>query len=185
MKDDLGRESDRAMRSLRVNKLEAARRQLETAITLFFEGGDPVSIHTLTCAAYNVIRDVNNSRGGMPMLAKQRYVQLAGKPDLKAMNEPENFFKHADKDPEAELEFFPLFTECLLVDACETYTRLTGAQSPLFMCFLLWFMCHDQTQFTIPESFRPFADQAKRLFMKEDRRGFYEAVLGMSYPSGP
>lgn len=49
---------------LRLSKLDAARRQLETATKLYFEHGDEVSIHTLAAAAYSVIRDINEHRGG-------------------------------------------------------------------------------------------------------------------------
>jgi hypothetical protein len=84
------------MDELKIRKLQAARDQLETAIDLFFDHGDEVSIHTLTCAAYNVIRDVNDHRGGPKMFAKQRYLDMPGKPTINEMNEPENFFKHAD-----------------------------------------------------------------------------------------
>lgn len=38
---------NQAEQPLRLGKLEAARRQLETAIRLYFEHGDEVSIHTL------------------------------------------------------------------------------------------------------------------------------------------
>ena len=40
------------MESLTIPKLEAAKRQLETAIALFFDHGDPVSIHTLAVQRY-------------------------------------------------------------------------------------------------------------------------------------
>jgi hypothetical protein len=36
-----------------ITKLDAARRQLETAIKLYFDEGDPGSIQTLCSAAYN------------------------------------------------------------------------------------------------------------------------------------
>jgi hypothetical protein len=48
-----------------VNKLEAARRQLETAITLYFAEDDEVSIATLAGAAYGLIRDINEKQTGL------------------------------------------------------------------------------------------------------------------------
>jgi hypothetical protein len=56
---------------VRLGKLEAARRQLETAIKLYFADGDEVSIHTLTGAAYPLIRDINEHRLGEPWSAPQ------------------------------------------------------------------------------------------------------------------
>jgi hypothetical protein len=38
-----------------ISKFDAARRQLNTAITLWFADGDPVAIHTLAYAAYEII----------------------------------------------------------------------------------------------------------------------------------
>ena len=53
-----------------VAKLDAAKRQLETAIRLYFSNGDPISIHTLAGAAYNIVWDVNKKRGGSPMFCE-------------------------------------------------------------------------------------------------------------------
>jgi hypothetical protein len=60
------------MKVLTISKLDAAKRQLETVIRLYFSNGDPVAIHTLTAAAYNVIRDVTARRGVEPMLVKDQ-----------------------------------------------------------------------------------------------------------------
>ncbi len=162
---------------LELNKLECARRQLEVGIQLFFQDGDPVSIHTLTCAAYNVIRDVNSARKGTPMFAKQRYFQLRGKSSLDDFNEPENFFKHADRDADAKLRFYPTFTECLLVDACRTYDELTGERVPEFLVFTLWFISQAPGEFDIPREWESFADDAKELHAKGDRKGFLDRFM--------
>lgn len=58
------------MREFKVSKLDAAKRQLGTAIRLYFSDGDPVSIHTLTAAAYNILRDVTKQKGVELMLVK-------------------------------------------------------------------------------------------------------------------
>ncbi|MGI8569030.1 MAG: hypothetical protein ACR2KT_08130 [Methylocella sp.] len=47
---------------VRIGKLDAARRQLRTAITLWFNDGDPVSVHTLAYAAYEVIHAISEKR---------------------------------------------------------------------------------------------------------------------------
>jgi hypothetical protein len=48
--------------TLTIGKLDAARRQLSTAITLWFGSDDPVSIHTLAHAAYEIIHTVSRKR---------------------------------------------------------------------------------------------------------------------------
>ena len=46
-----------------ISMLDAARRQLDTAIELWFRDSDPVSIHTLISVAYEILHDVNRARG--------------------------------------------------------------------------------------------------------------------------
>ena len=87
--------------SLKITKLDAAKRQLESAILLYFNGGDPVSIHTLSAAAYNIVRDINSSRTG-EMMVKDLWKFLSAdlaKEFKQHINKAEKFFKHADKDP--------------------------------------------------------------------------------------
>src|SRR6266478_5939088 len=50
------------MTILKLKKLDAAQRQLRTAITLWFHDGDPVAIHALAFAAYEVIHTVSKKR---------------------------------------------------------------------------------------------------------------------------
>lgn len=165
------------MKALEITKLECARRQLETGIDLFFQKSDPVSIHTLTSAAYNIIRDVNISRGGKPMFAKERYVQMGGKLSLHDLNEPENFFKHADRDADAQLTFFPVYTECFLAEACKTYGELTGEHVQKFDLFTLWFICQAPEIFDIPRGWESFADDAREFYANDDRIGFHDRLV--------
>lgn len=130
--------------SLQISKLDAAKRQLETVIRLYFHDGDPVSIHTLAAAAYNVIRDVNKKRGGKKMVVKEETLDFV-RPEKHAeycamLNEAENFFKHADRDHEATLDFNPRESEVLIWDACTKYWELTGEHPGLFQVYRGWFI---------------------------------------------
>ena len=141
-------------KNLTISKLDAAKRQLETAIRLYFSNGDPVSIHTLTAAAHNIIRDVTKRRGNELMLVKDQLLEYL-KPDFRKifkekLNEAENFFKHADRDHEATLNFNPDRSEFLIIDACSQYCKLTGEDPPLFQIYRGWFMANNQDLFTSP-----------------------------------
>jgi hypothetical protein len=161
------------MESITITKLGAARQQLETAILLFFDRRDPVAIHTLVGAAYDIIDDVNQRRGGTEMFVKHRYVQLPGRPEIGAINSPQNFFKHADRDPDAELEFFPEMTESFLVDACRKYMDLTGEFVALFHCIMWWFNCRlGADGFDFPAEKRELLDDLLALFAAGDRQEF-------------
>jgi hypothetical protein len=63
MSNDLLESAERRWsKSLRLTKLDVARRQLQTAITLWFTDGDPVSIHTLAFAAYEIIHVISKKQ---------------------------------------------------------------------------------------------------------------------------
>jgi hypothetical protein len=46
---------------LRIYKIEAARRQLDSAIELWFLDKDEVSVHTLAAAAYQLVHDLKRN----------------------------------------------------------------------------------------------------------------------------
>jgi hypothetical protein len=96
-------------RKLRVSKLSAARRQLDCAIELWFLDKDDVSIQTLAAAAYQIIHDLNQKKGGVRDLL---YDSVVVKDEYRTMwvttiKESVNFFKHADNDPGRTIEFRP------------------------------------------------------------------------------
>lgn len=100
---------------VRVGKLEAARRQLQAAIRLMFEGGDPIVTHTLVGAASIVLSDLVEHR--LPHKSWDRFAQEANNLKTKnyfnIMREAQNFLKHARDDPDGTLELNPTDTESL------------------------------------------------------------------------
>jgi len=46
------------MAKIKVNKIEAVRRQLDAAIRMLFANEDPLAIHTLSMAAFRILRDL-------------------------------------------------------------------------------------------------------------------------------
>lgn len=145
---------------LTISKLDAAKRQLETVIRLYFSNCDPVSIHTLAAAAYNVIRDVNKTRGGKKMFAKDGfldYVKEGHEREVREiLNKPENFFKHADRDSDKSIEFDPTQSEFYIAEACWVYHSLAGEFPPLFSVYHVWFIASNPTLFK-------FSEEQKRL----------------------
>ncbi len=49
--------------TIRVSKLNAARRQLNCALELWFSDKDEVSVHTLAAAAHQIIYDISKKKG--------------------------------------------------------------------------------------------------------------------------
>jgi glutaredoxin 2 len=166
---------------LAISKLDTSKRQLETAIRLYFQSGDPVSIHTLTAAAYNVIRDINQKRGGPPMLTKDKMLEFVKPEFQKALrdkiNEAENFFKHADRDHNATITFNPAETEMLIMDAASQYYKLTEEDSPLFAVFRGWFMAKNPDLFTLPSEAERILSVTASSIQEMGRLGYFNAVL--------
>ena len=114
-------------------KIEAARQQLSAAIELFFTTENPIAVHTLTAAAYNVLKDLAKRQGLEYPFLKNGYLDSLPERERAEtwafLNNPENFFKHADRDPDKTLEFNTDLTELLILDAC-AYFKHSGAEPP-------------------------------------------------------
>ena len=69
-----------------------------------------------------------------------------------AVAQDENFFKHADRDPDALLNFKPITTTFFLMDAVSSYEALTGERPPILRTFQMWMMI--QNSDLVKEEFR-------------------------------
>jgi hypothetical protein len=127
---------------LHISKLDAARRQLEVAIRLYFFDDDPVSIYTLGAASYGILRDYAASKGVELQTAEQgilrRVVPGKKRELMAALRKHQNFFKHANKDPDTLIEFDPESIEYLLFDGAVAYSQLTAETTPTMATFNLW-----------------------------------------------
>ena len=159
---------------LHISKLDSARRQLETAVRLYFSEADPVSIHTLTAAARRVLIDLNKARGGSPM-GFEEYIKSEMLDEFRGyINKAGNFFKHANRDPEETHNFNPAQSEFLLYDACSMYKDLTGELVPTLHVYAWWFAIVpgaslvDTTKTNIPEQLRTrYTHSPRSLFFQE------------------
>ncbi len=125
-----------------ISKLDAARAQLDAAIEMYFVGDNPVAIHTLTAAAYNILRDIALKKGSEHPFIKTAFVDEYPESKHKILreflNHPENFFKHADKDPTGVIEFDPEMTEVFLLDACAYFSDKDEPKPRYYNIFKAW-----------------------------------------------
>jgi hypothetical protein len=128
---------------LTLKKIDVARRQLVTAIRLFFDGGDPVSIYSLAANSWEVI-DALCVSTGVQSLSQQTRTHIASGKDLKSnyINSPyRNFFKHADRDPDAVLDSFQdRDVDSIIFLATEDYIRFLGKSPVELQVFQLWYL---------------------------------------------
>jgi hypothetical protein len=161
-----------------VNKLEAAKRQTETAIVLYFNNGDPVSVHTLCCAAYDIVRTLNRKHGG-PFMLKDCDRFLATKAEKKqfhdCVNQAQNFFKHANGDPDEAHLLDTKWTEALLFDAVQKYSLLAGECPRTMALYFVWFLKKHPEVFdysALPDSSRRVLERFRRA-VPNNRMRFY------------
>lgn len=170
-----------------ISKLDAAKRQLEAFIRMYFNNGDPVAMHTLVAAAFGIVRDLNSKRGGEPTFHDSLLDRV--KPEHRAMIrdklvEAQNFFKHADRDHEASLKFNPDATEMLALDACRTYSELTGEIPPLVQIFNGWIMISHPNIYNFPEEQRKKLESAGRTFLPTGKAAYFNDMLPAVMKSG-
>jgi hypothetical protein len=125
---------------MHLTKIDAATRQIETAIDLYFHDGDPVSVHTLTMAALEIVRILAGKKHRV--LNIRRFLNQLVKPEFheevaRKMSEPENFFKHASRDKNGTIDFDPRQTEWWLLDAVFA-CRALEIETPRMELFRVW-----------------------------------------------
>jgi hypothetical protein len=124
-----------------VSKLEAAERQLDQAILLFFSRKDQVSIHTLATSAYQIISDICKKKGIEREIEDSAVLEKLGiKHELiDAIRKPQNFFKHADKDADQSVRLNPMLTACFMMSAVQYLLKLRTNQTAECEVFRFWF----------------------------------------------
>ncbi len=142
-----------------ITKTDAAERQLNTAIRLFFESRDHLSSYALAVASREVTDDVIRSRYSelyqreLARVSDPQKVRLSYREELKILIKDEfhksffkldhkwqNFLKHADKDPDAEIEPFEAkFLALVIIWAIKNYILLTQSWTIEMKIFFAWF----------------------------------------------
>ena len=171
------------MKELTLSKLESAKRQIEVSISLYFNWGDEVSIHTLISASLQVLLDVNKNNGGEPSFKEKIMEEFLNPEKIKifktAIKKPENFFKHADRDHNDIITFNPEASEHVMFECVILYHKMTGELPKVFHFFKVWYMNQHSDIFQympkeIKESFSSLN------YTAEERTEFYnECMLAM------
>ena len=171
---------------MRITKLDAARRQLRTAIDLWVNDGDPVSIHTLAFAAHQVIHDLNRKSKGPYLLLDNPTIRPEKKGEfISIVKRDADYFKHADdrkrktKDP-TEIEFEPSVNE-LFIGLAITGLKYLGKDLAGFeIAFYAWYgiqrpdMLTDAGRELLEKSIEAQSADSLRLMKKQE---FFERII--------
>ena len=124
-----------------LDKFESAKRQIISTIKMFFYDWDVVSQHTLTGAAHQILYDISKIEGrsfsikDSPLIKEDKRKEF-----INAVNIPQNYFKHANKDHKNKLIFRYKFAPFYLFDTIRMFMLLSGDDPSFEMrIFLMWF----------------------------------------------
>lgn len=115
------------------HKRDAARTQLETAITLWFHYADPISTHTLAAASNKCYHGMG-SKVGKPTII-QAWKKSLSRPDYDRAVKAENFAKHANTDADATLHLITEQAALMMLDSVICHEKIFGSRTPLMTCF--------------------------------------------------
>lgn len=151
-------------KTIRISKCDAAKRQLRTAIKLWFDDGDPVAVHALAFAAYEVLhyiclkRDPNHSPVlifDSPLIEEERRREWN-----QLMRKEANFFKHADRDGDSVIEFKPDVSLYFLYFAIIARDECGEPDSDEESAFIVWLRINRPKMFS-EEGRKHFKRRAK------------------------
>jgi hypothetical protein len=152
---------------VKLTKIEAARRQIESAIWLWFVDDDTVSVNTLATAAHRTLADVADLWGtsAWPSTAAYLPEPIESRRQLRT-DDAANFFKDAKEDENYEVS--EQWTELHLFDAVMAYTNLVPDHcgSALMSTFVVRFGVDRQDLF-IPNAFSLLERKISKAFNLE------------------
>jgi len=128
------------MTKLRINKIDAARQQLDAAIRMTFGEENPVAIHTVVAAAHRIVRDICEQRGDIESYLRFTDWIAPGHENefWQHWNASANFLKHADQDADNIHELDYDVTDFLIVITSKWYRDLGNSPSPEMRAFTGW-----------------------------------------------
>lgn len=169
--------------NVKVSKLDAAKRQLETAIRLYFNDADPMSIYTLAGASHGILENLqknlnvrhDNSGQIDNLVIRDKYK----KEIQKAIKESRKSFQMTSKDEKALINFNPRINELFLFDAVEKYINLTSEQVPYFIIFRGWFVYKHQSMFRLPNGRNLVINNLMKHY-KDNKAEYFSTMLSAS-----
>jgi len=130
------------MATIKVNKIEAARRQIDIAVRLLFDNEDPIAIHTLAMAGFRILRDIAEKQNSNICKFTQSFI----KPGMEgkfwgSLQTFANFLKHANKDPDDIIDNIQEeVNDSILLLASLYYQDLGYQLTPEMLALSAWYI---------------------------------------------
>lgn len=157
-----------------VTKLDAAERQLITAIRIFFTNGDAIAVHSLAGASAEILETLCDHNGLRPFRehAKETNSSLSNKEFWELRNKHRNFFKHANADPTTTIDFSDENNDGVLFVATHDLGLLREGQMPPESQVLNAWFCAVNLEKVIPKD--EFYTSLNRIFPGINRLPRYQ-----------
>lgn len=161
---------------IRIDKIQAASRQIDTSIELLFNNKDQVSICMLLHSAWSVLKDLANfySKGDTSRIwIADLHPRESQNIVWKKIDELWNFCKHAKNDPNKCYEFLEDYSEPALMLVIYDFS-LISYTTPHMQLYQLWFVSKNKDAFEAYDYLR----EANEIFPKinemsvRDQRSF-------------
>lgn len=171
---------------MKLNKLDVALRQLETACKMFFNDDDPISIHTLVCASHEILTQMGKQSQVKSILREPEYIKPECKDKfLKMINDSRNFFKHANPNNPAEYDFNIEENELWLLDACQMYMKITGKKPFWIHALQSWLIVHRTDMFLYSNEEKEKISQARSVTKsKKQFIEYFQTSIQKSHMTG-
>jgi hypothetical protein len=115
------------MAVLKFTKIDAAEAHIITAVILYFRDEQPASAYCLASSAREILTTLGDKTGVETILHEISSAKGNTQGEtIKKAHEFANFFKHANRDPAAVLEFPEEQLEVVLFIACHDFGRIAG-----------------------------------------------------------
>jgi hypothetical protein len=128
----------RSQNAIILTKKSVAKSQLKTAISLWFQDGDPVSILVLAFNAHEILHALGKKIGKPSKL--KTWLATLSKRHQKQWEYVWNFCKHGWKDIDDDVPHDPRHADFLINFAGQCYRDVFGKPSPLLFAFDLRFL---------------------------------------------
>jgi hypothetical protein len=170
--------------SITLSKMDAVRRQLNTAIELWFADGDPVSIHTLASASHDILHQLYKKKGLSDLLFDSRIVKDEHRKEwVESITSHYNFFKHGRKDIDKVIVFRPAANDFLIFFQIAALYRMKENLLPTELAFMNWYFL-DYPHLINPEAkdrfhiekIEQFRSLGKREFLSGFRNGHFHST---------
>jgi hypothetical protein len=152
-----------------VTKKLAAQSQLETAIWVWFERDDPISVLSLAYAANDCYAALGR-HAGRPS-AFRAWLKTKSKASQKRATEVQNFIKHGLKNLRGSVRLIPRLAEHLIMDAIDCHEDVFGDTTDVMELFKIRFWL--ENPHTLKPEQRALFTDAEAEYLKRIPRSTY------------